>query len=237
MFFNPEGRPRNNSFNTFASIFLALIALALIGLAIAWLISLVNLLNSISAKQDQINESLNNNTCCDNNETAESCIVDSALVQENYTLFCLTNDSSYNNFFFLVDDLEDKITNGYILKSSACVGPSNLVVYILLNNISKTFPAPNASSNDAFVNGLPNLCGPGTNIGHYGNSADFVNSALALINTVMFNNTALHYDNDSINSIIGKGFLNQSKLVEIKCFIVEVYCYGFNPIYVYTAPL
>jgi len=198
------------------NILLVLLGIGLIVLGTIWVVRLSNAISMMESSQNDGGKG--NKHCTSINET---------LVDE----FCLTNSSS-TEFFTFVNDLEDKIANGFILKSNSCILPGNIIVGILLNNASSIFPAPNSSTNDAFINGLPNICAPGTNIGHFGNSPEFIASALLLINTVPFNATTIHYENDSIHSIIGKSFLNKT-LHKCLPMMVEVYCYGYNPIYVY----
>lgn len=231
----------SNSRVPFINILLILLSIVLLAVSIASLVVINNLLNKIILKENEILDNLNaknysnHSMYLDGHYCQKNCtpIMDRIQIIENYTLYCSTNQSIYNNFIFFINDLEDKIAGGYILKTSICV--NNIIVYGIMKNMNKTFPAPNSSVDDQFINGLPNICGPGTNHGHVGNSIDFFDSAISFINTIPFNTTTvIHYDHDSIHAYIGESFLNGTKLEYIPCFYVEVYCYGFEPLYLYT---
>jgi len=216
--------------------FVILIILGL-GILIFGIVEMVQIFNSLHTIITNQNTIINGDTGCSDTCCNITCIIDATTVEEVYSTYCSTLTTT-TEYLFFVNDLEDKITNNYILKSKFCVAPDDTVIYALVNNPNATFPAPNSSTNDGFINGLPNICGPGTNVGHTGSSSEFVASVLQLLNTVSFNtSTVIHYGTSSIQALIGKKFINDTRLTNVLCFPVEVYCYGYNSIYIYTPKL
>ncbi len=133
--------------------------------------------------------------------------------------------------------LQDKINRNIINYNAICF--DTIVVHVLTNNPAIMFPTSSIIPNDPFINGLPHMCVPGSNVGHNGISSafqDFVNSFLSNIN--MFTevppvNQILYYPPSSITAAVGTSFYMGNDI--INCYKTELYCYGYTPVYMYLA--
>jgi hypothetical protein len=175
------------------------------------------------------------------NQTTQSCVVDQdawAVLQNSYCdagIPIINYSTSTEVYIDWVPDLQTKIDNGYVVYEAICV--HNLIVQYLYNNPNTSFPVPASSSNDMFTMGLPNLCVPGSNIGHSG----FSSQLQAVVDDfILFDNytsdipllrTVIHYDNNTIPANIGASFYMANNFT--KCYTVELHCYGFNALYSY----
>jgi hypothetical protein len=152
------------------------------------------------------------------------------------------NDNNFTNLLNDIDwhpDLLAKINAGYIVYRKICLTNSTVVHFLINNFINTTFPVEISSPGDSFIEGLPNLCEPGSvSSGYDGNSqtfSDLVNFLIANGTTPNASSSVRFYPDYSIPATIGRTFYDKAKSSRFSaCFMCELYCFMTQPVYIYS---
>lgn len=157
---------------------------------------------------------------------------DNSLSIGNYS----TNSLIYVDW---IPTLQDKIDRGYISYDTICL--NTLVIHTLVNNPNTTWPVTSSFPGDTFLNGLPNICLPGTNIGHSGISTPFQDLVFSFLSNqteltdVPPLRSILFFPATSIPATVGTTFYTNNSIIQ--CYQTELYCYGFIPMYLFTVTM
>lgn len=237
-------RSESSSIPFAATIFLSILFF------IAWLVFFIvisNQLNSLSQRQRESTLSqdymveliLNSSTTLESLST--NCLLDASLFTQANTDFCSSNTSitnySYTSLVYVdwIPEIQSKILSSHILYDAVCIG-NGIVVHLLSNNISATFPASSNSTNDPYVYGVPNTCLPG--LTPYSSSDFFSNNLLESflqlnVSQIQPFTNLIHYGHGAVNSAVSRSFYLPNSIV--KCYVGELFCYGGGiPVYTFS---